>query len=343
MRLRSIRRGEWIASEPFAGIAGFSISGLYSPWTPLSDAAREFLEAKKLPESLRVFVNTYLNECWEDLGEQIDSLGLYDRREDYSGEIPEGVVVLTCGVDIQDDRIELEVVGFGRDEESWAIEYFILDGDPTSPRVWADLDSILKTTYQHPSGVELPIRAVAIDSGHHTQAVYSFVKPREGRRIYAVKGIGGEGRPLVGRPSKNNIAKVRLHSIGSNTVKELLLSRLRITEPGPGFCHFPDTYTEEYFKQITAEKRVTKYVKGFPRSEWVKTRARNEALDVRTYAIAAYALLNIPNINKVAERLRLRAEQLRTEDDATETTSVMRPRNQRRKRGGYISAVRKNG
>jgi phage terminase large subunit GpA-like protein len=97
----------------------------------------------------------------------------------------------------------------------------------------------------------------------------------------AIKGVGGEGRPLIGRPTKNNIAKVRLFSVGSSTVKEMLFSRLKISEVGSGFCHFPDTYDEEYFRQLTAEKKVTKYVKGFPRSEWVKTRPRNEALDVR--------------------------------------------------------------
>ena len=157
----------------------------------------------------------------------------------------------------------------------------------------------------------------------------------------AIKGVGGEGKALIGRPTKNNIAKVRLYPIGSNTVKELLLSRLKISEAGSGYCHFPDTYDEEYFRQLTAEKRVTKYVKGFPRSEWVKTRARNEALDVRSYAIGAYAALNT-NINKVAERLRLRAEQLCDDDKATEKpTPVVRPsRPQRRRGSGYVSAVR---
>ena len=338
MRLRAIRRGEWQATETFTGVAGFFINGLYSPWTTLADAAREFLEARKLPEQLRVFVNTYLGETWEDAGEQVDSLGLYDRREDYEGELPEGVVVLTAGVDVQDDRLEMEIVGWGRDEESWGIAYHRLEGDPTSPQVWSDLDSILKTTFQHPSGVELSIRAVAIDTGHHTQSVYNFVKPREGRRIMAIKGVGGEGKALIGRPTKNNIAKVRLYPIGSNTVKELLLSRLKISEAGPGYCHFPDTYDEEYFRQLTAEKKVTKYRRGFPYSEWVKTRARNEALDVRCYSVAAYAALNT-NINKVAERLRLRAEQLK-DDDGTATTPVVRPQRPRRRSSGYVSAVR---
>jgi len=340
MRLRAIRRGRWEATETFSGVAGFFINGLYSPWTPLSEAAREFLAARKLPEQLRVFVNTFLGETWEDVGEQVDSLGLYERREDYEGSIPSGVVVMTAGVDVQDDRLEMEIVGWGRDEESWGIQYHRLEGDPTSPQVWSDLDSILKTTFQHPSGVELSIRAVAIDSGHHTQSVYNFVKPREGRRVMCIKGVGGEGRPLIGRPTKNNIAKVRLFPVGSNTVKELLFSRLKISEAGPGFCHFPNTYDEEFFRQLTAEKRVTKYVKGFPRSEWVKTRARNEALDVRCYSVAAYAALNT-NINKVAERLRLRGEQLKDDKATDKPAPVVRPsRPQRRRGSGYVSMVK---
>ena len=338
-RLKAIKNGYWEAEGPFNGTAGFFINGLYSPWTPLSDAVREFLEAKKLPEQLRVFVNTFLGETWEDAGDQVDSFGLYERRENYGDTLPEGVVVITAGVDIQDDRIELEIVGFGRDEESWGLEYHTLQGDPTSPTVWADLDSILKQTYEHPSGVELSIRAVAIDSGHHTQQVYNFVKPREGRRIMAIKGVGGEGKPLLGRPTKNNIAKVRLYPVGSNTVKELLFSRLKISEVGAGFCHFPENYDEEYFRQLTAEKKVTKYVKGFPRSEFVKTRARNEALDVRCYALSAYSALNT-NINKIAERIRLRAEQLKDDDKAIDAPKpeVRKPR--RRKARGYVSAVR---
>ena len=338
-RLKAIKNGYWEAKGPFNGTAGFFINGLYSPWTPLSDAVREFLEAKKLPEQLRVFVNTFLGETWEDAGDQVDSFGLYERRENYGDTLPEGVVVITAGVDIQDDRIELEIVGFGRDEESWGLEYHTLQGDPTSPTVWADLDSILKQTYEHPSGVELSIRAVAIDSGHHTQQVYNFVKPREGRRIMAIKGVGGEGKPLLGRPTKNNIAKVRLYPVGSNTVKELLFSRLKISEVGAGFCHFPENYDEEYFRQLTAEKKVTKYVKGFPRSEFVKTRARNEALDVRCYALSAYSALNT-NINKIAERIRLRAEQLKDDDKAIDAPKpeVRKPR--RRKARGYVSAVR---
>lgn len=312
-RLRAIRGGEWRAATPFDGIAGFYLNGLYSPWTPLASAAREFVEAKKLPETLRVFINTYLGETWSlDGGTQVDDLGLFDRREPYETPVPEGVVVVVAGADIQEDRIEVEVLGIGRDEENYSLSFNILYGDPTGLKIWNDLDDLLTQKLLHPNGVELPIRMTAIDTGFHTQQVYKFVKPREGRGVMAIKGVGGEGKPLLGRPSKNNIAKVRLWPVGSNTVKELLMARLRITEKGPGYCHFPDHYEQEYFKQLTAEKMVTRYHKGFPRREFVKTRTRNEALDCRCYAMAAFAALNA-NINRVADRFALRATALADE------------------------------
>ena len=300
-RLKAIKRGEWRASAEFRGVAGFRLSGLVSPWLSIAEAARDFVEAKKLPETLRVWVNTFLGETWEESGDGVDDTGIADRREDYEG-CPDGVVLLTAGCDVQDDRLEVELVGWGRDEESWSIDYRIFYGDPSSPAVWADLDSYLAETWQHPRGIDMPIRAACIDSGgHHTQAVYTFCRPREGRRIFAIKGVGGEGRALVGRPTRNNVGKVRLFSIGVDSAKELIYARLKIAEPGPGYCHFPARYDDEYFRQLTAETIVTRFAKGFRKREWKKQRVRNDALDCRVYALAAYALLNA-RINTLADR-----------------------------------------
>ena len=251
-----------------------------------ADTEREFLEAKKLPETRRVWTNTYLGKTWEESGEGLDETDLAARKEDY-GNCPSGVVLITAGVDVQDDRLELEIVGWGRNEESWSLDYLTLWGDPSSPTVWNDLDAALATTYRHARGIDLSIRGTCIDSGHHTQSVYSYCRLRENKRVYAIKGIGGEGRPLVGRPGKNNIGKVRLFPIGVDTAKELIYSRLKIAEHGPGFCHFPIRYDDEYFKQLTAEQLVTRFNKGYRKREWKKVRPRNEALDCRVYALAA--------------------------------------------------------
>jgi phage terminase large subunit GpA-like protein len=303
-RYRAIRRGHWRATAPdVVGKAGFRLSGLYSPWTSLENAVRDFLEAKKLPETLRVFVNTFLGETWTDEGERVDDFDIASHREDYGEKVPEGVVVLTAGCDVQSDRLEVEVVGFGVDEESWSVDYRTLYGDPNSAGVWAELDAYLSLTWEREDGVELTIKGSCVDSGgHHTQSVYRFCKPRLGKRIFAIKGIGGEGKPLLnGRPSTNNNLKCKLWSIGVDTAKEIVYSRLKIKEQGAGYCHFPQHYTDEYFKQLTAEKVVKKYHKGFHRREWIKVRPRNEALDCRVYALAALNILGI-SVNMLAQK-----------------------------------------
>ena len=143
----------------------------------------------------------------------------------------------------------------------------------------------MKETYLHASGIELLIRATCIDWGHYTQAVYNFVRPLEGRRVVAIKGVGGEGKALVSRLSKNNIGKVKLFPVGVDTAKEQIYGRLWTVDPGPGYCHFPMERDEEYFRQLTGEKIVTKYSQGRAKRTWIKTRARNEFLDVRIYAL----------------------------------------------------------
>jgi len=325
-RLRAIRNGKWKATNEFKGVAGFHLSTLYSPWTPLADGVRDFLEAKKQPATLRVWVNTYLGESWEEQGEAVDDYELSQRREDWDA-LPREVLLLTAGVDVQDDRLEVEVVGWGLDEESWSIHYQTIYGDPSSPKVWDDLDVVLARKWEHESGSEMIATATCVDSGgHHTQSVYKYCKAREGRRVFAIKGVGGDGRPLVGRPSKNNIGKVNLFPIGVDTAKHLLFSRFRINEPGAGYCHFPSDRDDEYFKQLTAEKIATRYHKGFARREFVKVRPRNEALDVRVYAMAALTLLNA-NLKALHNRMMANL-------DKSEQVNKVAPQMKKVQRGG---------
>ena len=305
MRYRAIKNGNWVATEDFNGTAGFHINGIYSPWTPLSEAVKGFLVAKKMPDTLRVFVNTYLAETWEDQGERVDDYAVAERAEPFGDKLDSNIMLLTCGVDVQDDRLELEVVGWGKDEESWSVDYRTLYGDPSTPHLWNDLENILKNIYETEDGRQIQIRSACIDSGgHYTQAVYNFVRPREGRRVFAIKGMGGESRPIVSRPTRNNIGKIRLFTLGVDSIKELIFSRLKINEVGAGYCHFPDDRPDEYFKQLaSSEKIVTKFHKGFPRREFVKTRTRNEALDCRVYAIGALSILNL-NLNVISDRIQ---------------------------------------
>jgi phage terminase large subunit GpA-like protein len=307
-RVRAIRQGRWSATAEFKRVAGFHLSGLYSPWIPVDAAVREFLEAKKQPATLRVWVNTYLGETWEEQGEQVDDYAIAARRESFGETLPLDVVLLTAGVDVQDDRLEVEIVGWGRDDESWSVDYRTVYGDPSSPTVWRDMDSLLDQQFEREDGSILMVRSTCVDSGgHHTNSVYNFVRPREGKRVFAIKGVGGEGKPLVGKPGRNNIGKIKLFPVGVDTAKDVLFSRMRIVEPGPGYMHFPVSRSDEYFRQLTAEKLVTRYHKGFARREWVKIRPRNEALDVRVYAMAALGILNL-NVNAIADRVMMKHE-----------------------------------
>jgi len=336
-RNRAIARGEWVATKPFNGMAGFHLSALYSPWVVLADAVEEFLASKKDPMRLKTFVNTFLGETWEDQGEGVDDVEIAKRREDYE-DMPDQVVMLTAGVDVQDDRLEVEVVGWGAGEESWSIDYRVLHGDPSSPQLWQQLDEVLLRTFEHPIGKPMIIRATCVDSGgHHTRAVYNYAKTRAGHRVFAIKGVGGEGKPIVGRPSKNNIGKVPLYPVGVDTAKEMFYARLRMEEPGPGYCHFHQRLDDEHFRQLTAEKQVIRYHKGYPKRGWIKTRTRNEALDVRIYAIAALAILNV-NLDNIAKRYFSdidKDEDLQVPRERT--NPLANPRAAARRKGGFAN------
>lgn len=295
-RWAAIRRGAWVAEAPFKGTAGFHLNELYSSWVRISEIAASFLDAKQSPETLKAWVNTSLGETWEIEGDRVDDTGLMERREDWGADLPAGVMMLTAGVDVQDDRLEVEIVGWGRDEESWSLEYAQIFGDPSAPALWADLDRKLTQMFLRVDGAELPISAACVDSGgHHTHAVYRYVKERFRRRVFAIKGMGGAGRPIwPKKASKNNAGKISLFLVGVDAAKEAIYARFRIDRRGPGYCHFPADRGADWFAQVTAETVTTKYSRGFPSRVWVKRPGtRNEALDCRVYAYAALQSLSV--------------------------------------------------
>ncbi|MBE0557145.1 MAG: phage terminase large subunit family protein, partial [Proteobacteria bacterium] len=252
---------------------------------------------------------TMLGECWEE--EETFSVSdekLAARIEQYEN-VPIGAVLLTAGVDVQDDRLECLVKGWGLKDESWFIDYRVFYGSPGRQQTWDMLDEFLKSNYQHETGVMLRIVTAAVDSGgHFTKTVYEFAKKRLNRRIFAVKGLGGYGKQFIGRASQNNRTRTLVIPLGVDTAKELIYDRLQIEEPGPGYMHFSEKCTEEYFLQLTSEKHVTRYNKGFPTKVWeLKSGRRNEALDCEVYALAAYTLLNA-NVESIAEKLARQAE-----------------------------------
>ena len=301
-----LAKGQWIAENQENGACpGFHLNALYSPigWFSWADIVKDFLKFKKLKSEplQKTWTNTILAESWESQGKEVEYTGLYNRREEFGKEINSDIVIITASVDVQDDRVEVKTVGWATFEESFVLETKYLMGSPGLPTVWKNLDVFLKKTYVHKCGL-MRIVCTAVDTGgHHTKEVYDFAKEREHLNVYAIKGASLPGQPISGKPSKQKNG-VNLYMIGTDTAKDLLFHRLTISEPGPGYIHFPTTLTEEYFKQLTAEKKKTKYVKGFKKFEWVKTRDRNEALDLFVYNIAALnivAFIVYPNLTIV--------------------------------------------
>ena len=273
----------------------FKIWTAYSPQQTWSGIVADWLRCKSDPLRLRSFINLTLGEPFTEAAEKSDPATLLARRENYTAaRLPSHILYLTAGIDVQDDRLELEVVGWrqdGRDSpsESWGIEYLVLRGDPARLEVWNQLDSILKRDYRTEDNRSLRISAACIDSGgHHTAQVYAFCEARKGRHIYAVKGLPGP-RPIWNHKAGKSIKyKAQVWHVGSDTAKDAWYSRLRTKDEGPGYCHFPLDYGEHYFEMLTAEQVRTKYSKGRPIREWfLPSGKRNEALDIRVYSLAA--------------------------------------------------------
>jgi phage terminase large subunit GpA-like protein len=302
--------GEWRPAGVGDGkTAGFHVSSLYSPvgWFSWADAAKQFDQAQKNPALLQVFINTVLGETWALRGDAPDWQRVYDRREDYRiGTVPKGGLFLTAGIDIQKDRIEAEVVAWGRGKESWSVDYQVLEGQTAEAAVWEKLTALLETHYPTESGATLSLSRFAIDSGYATPEVYAWTRKHGGARAVVIKGDARAAAPVsapspieVGPYGKRIRFGVKVWPVNGGMIKEELYRWLRLdrpTEEGdaypPGYCHFPK-YGAEYFKQLTAEQLVTRVVKGYRRPEWQKTRERNEALDCRVYARAAAAVCGI--------------------------------------------------
>jgi phage terminase large subunit GpA-like protein len=312
-RLDMYYAGKWKPTQPFTGVRGFHLNWLYCPWPAhdgfdnrLHEMATEWERAKKKGEnSIKVIINTGLAECFAEQYEQPpewDALLL--RLEPYETPIPAPVVYLTCFIDVQSDRLEYEVLGWAVGEESYGIKTGKLFGNPQQQDVWDQAVEILNEIHLHPCGARLKIGCALIDSGGQSDnrafalPVYRFVKRRQGQHVFASKGSSVIGSPLVvGHLQKNGIM---LQSVGTDVCKSAVYERLKLQLPGPGYCHFPQDagYDEEYFKQLCAERVVINKSKR----AWVKTRARNEGLDMRAGNLAAFEIRR-PNLEAIQANL----------------------------------------
>ena len=312
--------GKYIAGNNNKKVRGFHLNELASPWKHWDEIINDFKKAKDnskkmgSQEPLQVWINTALGETWEERGESVNENSILRRREDFDSELPKGVLILTAGVDVQKDRFEIEVVGWGRGYESWGIKYEKLFCDMTKQSAWDTLEEYLQKEYYFADGTGLLAACTFIDTGGlYTTDTYKFLKNmnRKQRNIFGIKGMGGMGLPLLYKSSVNNSEKVKIFILGVDSGKEMIMSRLGIKEPSSGYCHFPKSvekgYDEEYFKGLTSEQRVIKNKKNGGRELiWVKksNSVRNEPLDIRNYATAAVELLR-PNWDILERKINM--------------------------------------
>jgi phage terminase large subunit GpA-like protein len=285
-----LARGRWIAAR--AGIKhhrGYHINALYAPvglglgWIKI---AQKWIDSQGDSAELKAFWNTYLGEVFREEGESIEGVSLISRREEYPARLP--ALLRTAGVDVQKDRLEITIADWGAGEEAWLRDHIIIPGDTTLPAVWQEL---------HDTLTDQSVRIAAIDSGYNASQVYAFVEKR--KWCFATKGVAGFGRPLVEDAKKRNqrlrVKRKRgipVEPVGVDGGKELLYSRIKITQPGAEYLHFPidPAFDDEYFAQLASEKLVTKFKGHRPMREWVQIRPRNEALDCLLLALVALRL-----------------------------------------------------
>ena len=295
-----LARGVWKKTAK-SDIAGFYINSLCSPFTELSELVLIYLKAwhEKDEDKKQTFYNLILGIPYDkSIKQTIDYKEMYkNRREYYASEVPNNVLMLTCGVDTQDTYLAAEIKGWSYGYESWGIEYRIFMGKPDNPQVWSELDAWLLKKRTRTDGTELPVMSTLVDSGgHYTKEVYAFTKAREGRRVFSIKGHSRENSPYISKPSKVGTMNAHLFNLHVDSGKTKIMQRIQLQEHGSGYMHFPRSgehgYDEEYFRGLLSEKYVLKRVGGHLKGSFVKTYERNEPLDVFNYAQAAAELVS---------------------------------------------------
>ncbi len=292
---------KYVALNPEAaqnGIRSFYVNGFSSPWLTWSGIMREWLEAQGRPEREQVVINTRFGLSYQLAGAFADEIQFLSRCEEYGAELPDGVLLLTAAVDVQDNRLEYEICGWSESEECYGIIRGVITGQPDNSYVWRKLDEALDRKYHLQNGTPLKVVRTFIDSGgHFTSEVYKYCRDGIYKQRIAIKGQGGAGVPLV---SKVTLLKegIPLQLLGVNEGKQQVFSRLGIKKVGAQYFHFPKDdeylglrgYDQIYFKQLIAEHKVTHKSGGQIYSMWepVSKHARNESLDLRVYNLAVF-------------------------------------------------------
>lgn len=325
---------KYVAQNPDAihnGIRSFWLNGFSSPWLTWAEIMREWLEAKGLPSREAVVFNTRFGLSYKLAGEYEDKQVFLDRREEYQAELPDGVLLLTGAVDVQKNRLEYEICGWGYGEECYGIKRGVIMGEPTDVGTWHELDKILDCEFHFADGTPLKVSRTFIDSGYSTRAVYEYCIENVQKQRFPIKGKGGAGLPLIYQYTKLKNLPVPLTILGVDDGKQEIFARLGIAEKGAQYFHFPknDKYIERrgydnlYFKQLIAERRVFRKVSGVIQIAWepVADGVRNESLDLRVYNLAA---MKSCEAKRGATFWQKRAELLKTE--SVTPTQAPKPR-----------------
>jgi len=297
---------EWRATKKNDKHHSYQISSLYSPigWESWQEIAEKFLKAAHNPEKLKTFTNTTEGLPYEEKTKIPQAHQLEKRAEDYPLRVlPIGCLLLTCGVDVQDNRLEYVVWGHGA-RQRWIIDRGVFWGSPSNAEVWTELNDYLTAPFEHSAGRPVSISATAIDSGGlHTQYVYDFCRLRSIRRIIAVKGQSQKNKPVIGKPTKVDVSLegetirdgAEVWPVGSDTAKDMIYNFLEIDQPdADGYVHFSTELESDFYKQLTSEKKKPRYIKGMRVYDWILPPGkRNEVLDCSVYAFAAYYMLGL--------------------------------------------------
>lgn len=314
-RIRAVRRGRWVATAPFHGVAGFRINELVSPFpgSNMAELVKKWLTADKAlregdDTKMRSFVNNSQGRAYK-YKTDLPELDLLAQRALPYAEltVPLGGLVLTLGVDVQHDRFAIVLRAWGRGEESWLVAWGEIYGnvteqqqDPMTGGVWGALTMLLSHAYRHENGWLLRVRAASIDSsdGATSDAVYKYVRAAQhaGYNVMAVKGSSNVDAEIFSVPkapidsTRNNskAAKygLRPYMVGVSRAKDLILeNRLKLEGDGPGRMHWYSGVRSDYLAQLTAEVKVPGPRGG--KRVWKKISPRNEALDCEGYALHA--------------------------------------------------------
>lgn len=337
----------WEAEAPEAKelhkTRSFWLTAWVSPWATWKSIILQFLQAGTDSAKLQVVINTQFGQLWENRGDLDSEEDLMARREDYDAEVPDGVLVLTCGVDTQDNRLEYEVVGHGRFGETWGIKYGVILGRPDTDEVWEQLDEVIDKRYSFKNGVKIKISLTFVDEGgHFTQEVRQKCRERFNKRVFAIKGLSGNRDIPYTAPPKTmkiiidgqDIGKVWIYEIGVNAGKQKIVDNLRVKSPGPKYCHFPrrDDYGKTYFKQLMSEHLVYREELKNP-WQWEKIpgHERNEAFDIRNYNLAACQQLK-PDWDALEAKIRAAAA------SGTDISEPPKPKQKKKRQKKELSA-----